>query len=398
MSATYLRDQNVVTNLPAEAKAKFVKYMEAKTPEEKLRALQEFLSAVPKHKGTENLIRWARKRMAELREEIEERKRKKSGGSQPSFFIEKSGAAQIVMLGFTNVGKSSLLRALTGAKAEVADYPYTTKRPIPGALKYRDIEFQLIEAPAIIPSGGAWNGKVLGLAKNADGLMLVIDASKEPIKQFQLLQKILRENGIHITKPRGYVIIERGRGVHGIQVKLYGKLLCTLDEVRKLLESYRIYNAIVKVYGEVDLDAIEESIFETVVYKPTIVILNKVDLVDNSVVEEFRKSIPSNIPVLTASAIHGHVNKDEVGRVIFDLLELVRVYTKPPLGEPSKKPLVLKRGSTVLDVAKAVHSELYERFAYARIWGPSAKYPGQRVGPDHIVEDGDIVEINIRKR
>lgn len=61
------RVKKVVTNLPAEAKAKFAKYMDAKTPEEKLRALEEFLSSVPKHKGTENLVRWARRRMAELR-------------------------------------------------------------------------------------------------------------------------------------------------------------------------------------------------------------------------------------------------------------------------------------------------------------------------------------------
>ncbi len=388
----------MVTNLPAEAKAKFIKYMEAKTPEEKLKALQEFLSSVPKHKGTENLIRWARKRMAELREEIEERRRKRSGGGGPSFFIEKSGAAQLVMIGFTNVGKSSLLRVLTGAKAEVADYPYTTKFPIPGALKFEDIEFQIVEAPAIIPGGGGWNGKVIGLAKNADGLIIVLDASSDPIKQFKELSLYLKEHGIHIVKPRGYAVIERGRGVHGIQIRLYGKLLCTVDEVRRLLESYRIYNAIVKVYGEVDLDAIEEAIYETIVYKPTLVILNKIDLVPKSIINEVRQAIPPSIPLIPASAARGLVDKRLVGETIFKLLDIIRVYTKPPLGEPSKKPLVLRRGATVLDVAKAVHSELYEKFAYARIWGPSAKYPGQRVGPDHVVEDGDIVEINMRKK
>jgi len=388
----------LVTNLPAEAKAKFVKYMEAKTPEEKLRALQEFLSSVPKHKGTENLLRWARKRLAELREEVEERRRKRTGGGGVSFFVEKTGAAQIVMLGFTNVGKSALLRALTGARAEVADYPYTTRRPIPGALKFEDIEFQIVEAPAIIPSGGGWNGRVIGLAKNADGLMLVIDASRDPIKQFEELHKFLKEHGIHIVKPRGYAVIEKGRGVQGIQIRLYGRLKCTVNDVKRLLESYRIYNAVVKIYGEVDLDLIEEAIFETITYKPSIVIVNKIDLVGKEALAELRRAVPSSIPIIPAAAARGLVDKKLIGRTIFDTLELIRVYTKPPLGKPSEKPLVLKRGSTILDVAKAVHSELYERFAYARIWGPSAKYPGQRVGLDHVVEDGDIVEINTRKK
>ncbi len=386
----------MVTNLPAEAKAKFVKYMEAKTPEEKLKALEEFLAAVPKHKGTENLLYWIKRRMAELREEIEERKRKKVGGGGPTFFIEKEGAAQVVMLGYTKVGKSALLKVLTGARVEVTDYPYATKLPVPGMLQYEDIQFQLVEAPSIIPGGGGWNTKVVGLAKNSDGVAIVLDLSNEPVEQFKSLTEYLKEHGLLIEKPRGYVVIEKGRGVTGIRIVNYGRLLCTVEEVRNLLNSYRIYNAVVKVYGEVDLDTIEQAIFETVIYKPTIVIANKLDLVDESVVKELRKVVPQSIPIIAVSALK-KINLDMIGPTLFKILDLIRVYTKPPLGEPSKKPLVLKRGATVLDVAKAIHSELYEKFAYARIWGPSAKYPGQRVGADHVVEDGDIVEINIRK-
>jgi len=108
------------TNLPAEAKAKWIKVMEAKTPEEKIRALEEFLSAVPKHKGTERLREWATKRLAELREEIEE-KRKKKVGSRISFFVEKEGDVQVVVAGPPNTGKSLLVNKLTGAKTVIAD-------------------------------------------------------------------------------------------------------------------------------------------------------------------------------------------------------------------------------------------------------------------------------------
>lgn len=386
----------MVTNLPAEAKAKFVKYMEAKTPEEKLRALEEFLATVPKHKGTENLVRWARRRMSELREEMEEKKRKKSGGGGITFFVEKEGAAQIVILGLTKVGKSTFLKALTNANAEISDVPYTTKFPVIGMLQYEDIQFQIIEAPAVIPEGGGWNTRVVGLAKNSDGLVVMLDASRDIEQDFNLISSFLEDHGLYIVKPRGYVNIERSYS-GGIRFVYYGRLLCTEEEVIRLLNTYRIYHGIVKVFGEVDIDAVEKSLFESMIYKPTIVLINKIDL--DSSGYSYRRArgfIPPEIPVTSISALK-KIGLEGIGQLIFKTLDLVRVYTKPPTGKPSVKPLVVKRGTTVIDVAKIIHKDLYEKFAYARIWGSSAKYPGQRVGPYHMLEDRDIVEINMRK-
>jgi len=386
----------VVTNLPAEAKAKFVKYMEAKTPEEKLRALEEFLATVPKHKGTENLVRWARRRMSELREEMEEKKRKKSGGGGITFFVEKEGAAQILVLGLTKVGKSTFLKALTNANADISDVPYTTKFPVIGMLQYEDIQFQIIEAPAVIPEGGGWNTRVVGLAKNSDGLVIMLDASRDVEQDFNLINSFLEDHGLYIVKPRGYVNIERSYS-GGIRFVYYGRLLCTEEEVIKLLNTYRIYHGIVKVFGEVDIDVVEKSLFESIIYKPTIVLINKIDLDSSGYSHrKAREFIPPEIPVTSISALK-KIGLENIGQLIFKTLDLVRIYTKPPIGKPSVKPLVVKRGTTVIDVAKIIHKDLYEKFAYARIWGSSAKYPGQRVGPYHVLEDRDIVEINMRK-
>ena len=392
---------SLVTNLPPEARAKFMKYKEARTPEEKLRALQEFISAVPKHKGTENLLYWARRRMAELREQIEERKRRRRGSRGPTFFIEKEGAAQLIMLGLANCGKSSLLTRLTNAKATIADYPFTTKMPIPGMLQYQDIQFQIIEAPAILPGaadGVAWGLKVLGLARNADGLIIVLDASKDPLEQFKVIITELEKAGIKITKPKGYVVIEKSRGGHGIRVIMYGKIIdATADDIRKLLESYRIYSATVKIHGVVTLKDVEDSIMERTTYKPTIILVNKIDVARSKErIQRLRELIPLDVPILYVSAKTGG-GLGELGSLIFKMLDIIRVYTKEPNNKPSNKPLILRRGSTVLDVAKAIHKRLYEGFAYAKIWGPSAKYPGEKVGASHIVEDGDIVEIHTRK-
>ncbi len=392
------------TNLPAEARAKWVKYLEARTPEEKLRALEEYLSAIPKHKGTENLRSWVRRKIAELREEIEERKARRAGTGAPSFFIEKEGAAQVVMLGLPNSGKSALLSALTNAKPDVSEVPFTTKFPVPGMLKFEDIQFQLVEAPAIIEgaSRGAiwWGSRVLGLARNADAIMFVVDLSNKPLKQLKVLCKELSEAGIYIIKPRGRVRIEKTKAAQGIKVISYGRLEgCTADDVRKLLESYKIYNAIVKIYGHVTLDDVEKAIYERVTFKPSLIVLTKKDRVTQEYIEKVKMLISRvlpNVPTVITSAIREE-GLNIIPKTIFDIVGIIRIYTKEPNSpKPSTEPMILKAGATVEDAVKRIREEFLRYFKYARIWGPSANYPGERVGLDHVLRDGDIIEIRTK--
>ncbi len=393
------------TNLPAEARAKWAKYLEARTTEEKLEALQEFLSAIPKHKGTENLVSWVRKKIAELRRELEAKKTRKSGGG-PSFFIRKEGAAQVVIIGMTQVGKSSLLSKLTNAKPKISTVPFTTKFPVPGMLPYEDIKFQLVEAPAFVEgmSKGAvwWGSRTLGLARNSDALMLVVDLSTDPLRQLRVLATELRNAGILLKKPEGSVEIERGRGVNGVRVIQYGEIVgATVDEVRRLLESYRIYNATVRIYGRVSLDDIERAIFERVVYKPSLIVLNKADLVAEErirrVEDIVRKALPE-VPVVVASALTGE-GLEKIAPTIFKVTGVIRVYTKEPNAKgPSPEPLIFKHSVTVEDVIREIRKEYLKYFKYAKIWGPSAKYPGERVGLTHQLKDGDVIEIRTTVR
>jgi ribosome-interacting GTPase 1 len=386
----------MVTNLPAEARAKWIKVMEAKTVEEKIKALEEFLSSVPKHKGTERLREWATKRLAQLREELEEKKRKKST-SKSTIFVEKEGAAQIVVIGPPNSGKSTLVNVLTGAKTIISEYPYSTQYPVPGMLKYQDIYFQLVDTPPLEP-GTLLARKTIALIRNADGVILVLDATSDIVSVVESLVEYLRDEGIYLAKPKGRVIIDIVRtGKTGIRVTLMGKLLdFTIDDLRKLLESYRIFNAHVKIYGEVSLDDVEQSLFEAVVYKPVVIFVNKVDLKAPSERElEYIKTILPGAPLILGSAI-SNKGLEEIASTLYRILEIIRVYTKPPSGSIAEKPLVLRKGATIRDVAESVHSELLKNFLYARVWGPSAKYPGERVGLEHVVEDGDIVEIHTK--
>ena len=388
----------MVTNLPAEAKAKWAEVVACRSIPEKIKLMREFISLVPKHKGTSNLLANVRRRIAILERELE-RKRTRRKGGYGGFSVPKEGAGQIIILGPTNVGRSSLLASLTGAKAEVSPVYYATKKPIVGMLPYRDIQFQLVEAPALVE--GAANGRmegpqILGLARNADGLILMVDLSVDPIEQFRMLRSELEKAGIMIEKPEGEVeIVRRGAGV-GLQMIGSGVLVgCTLEDVRRLLANYRINSALIKIRGKVTLETLEESLFSSLVYKPTILVANKLDLTgaeeNLTRLRTFMKD--SEIPLLPISC-KDRRGLEKLGDHIFQILRIIRVYPKEPgVRKPSSKPLVIEEGATVIEAAKKLHSKLYKEFRYARVWGPSAKYPGQRVGSAHLLRDGDIIEI-----
>lgn len=389
----------MVTNLPAEAKAKWAEVVAARSPEEKIRLMREFLSLVPKHKGTSRLVASIKRRIAELERELERSRTRRRGGGA-GFAIPKEGAGQIVILGPTNVGRSSLLAAVTNAKPEISSIPFTTQRPIPGMLRYEDIQFQLVEAPAIVEGAaeGKMNGlQILSLARNADGLIIMVDLSTDPVSQFHMVRSELDEVGILIEKPEGEVeIVRRSHGA-GIQIIGGGTLVgCAYEDVRNLLESYKITSAVLRISGKVTLDDIENAIFSNIVYKPTIVVANKLDIEgakDKLLLLE-REVRRFKVPLIAVSCVSGEGLKS-LGENIFRVLGIIRVYTKEPSSkDPSEKPLVVKSGTSVIEVARRLHSEIYKNFKYARIWGPSAKYPGERVGPAHILMDGDIIEIH----
>ncbi|MEM2535177.1 MAG: GTPase, partial [Candidatus Nezhaarchaeales archaeon] len=216
-------------NLPAEAKAKWLKVLDAKDPYEKLRALQEFLSSVPRHKGTEKLRAQVRAKIAAIRREIEERKSKKAGGGL-RIFPEKEGDAQVVLVSVTGAGRSSLLRRLTNARPEIASRPFTTTKPIPGMYVSEGVMYQLIEAPPLVKGsaeGEAWGSILMTLIRNADGILVLLDASRSILDQYVLITEELEKAGITLKKPKSKISIERST-IGGVQVMVNGKLIdCT---------------------------------------------------------------------------------------------------------------------------------------------------------------------------
>lgn len=389
------------TNLPPEAKDKWAEVESTRNPRQKIQKMQEFLSLVPQHKGTMKLRGQIKKKMAVLRKEMEERKHKKAGRGGPKFFIEKEGAAQVVLLGTTNVGKSCLLRAVTNSNVTVSAAPYSTRSPVPAVMRFEDVQFQLIEAPAIMEGsadGRAWGLQTLALARNADGLIIMIDISRDAVDQLRLVLGELEKARVLTSKPRGKVDIDRSYVGAGLRTIVVGNLIdCTLRDVETLLRSFRIIDASVKISGEVTIDDVEDSIFENTAYRPTIIVLNKLDVPSGKTeLERVKQFVAGRLPVVAVSCVRKK-GLDELGETLFAALDVIRVYTKEPgKREPSQRPFTLQRGATVADLARNIHTDFERDFTFARVWAKRLVFSPQKVGVCFGLDDGDVVEIHVK--
>lgn len=314
------------------------KYRKARTPEEKLRYLREMIRLVPKHKGTERLRVELKKRLKQLQGEAE-RKKAKGGRAQPWEHVEPEGAGQIVLVGLPNSGKSTLLATVTNAKPEVADYPFSTFRPTVGMMPFEDIQIQLVDLP---PLSDFTEGYVFNIIRQADAVALLVDLSQpDPGEAVLEIQGCLEERKIRLVREE--------------------------PEDENLNDSIQPVKAII-VATKLDAEGACERL------------------------EELKELFSEDFPIVAISAKTGE-GLDEMKRAFFEILSIVRVYTKKPGQPPSKDPYVLPKGSTVLEAAEEIHKELAEKFKYARVWG-SSEFPGQRVERDHFVQDGDVIEIH----
>jgi ribosome-interacting GTPase 1 len=384
-------------NLPPQCGELEKEYLAAKTLQEKIIALQKYLSAIPKHKGTQRLRRQIKTKLSKLRMEAEIQKRGKTASSfRGKFAIKKEGAAQIIILGVTSSGKSSLLTALTNAKPKILNQPMTTTMPIPGMMAVDDLQIQLVEAPALFErasEGVGWGSKVLSLARNADGLILLVDLShNHPSDQLEMMLKELNHSSINVVTKTGRVEIERKKN-GGIHIICYTPFEGTFDDIKMLLKNLKIDHAIVKIYDRATLDDVVSSVIRKTVFKPTLVVANKCE---NDEAEKKLKSLQQKYPELDiiGTSVVTNRNLDIIPKKIFSQLKIIRVYTKRIGQKPSKKPIVAKIGYTIEDLAKNVHSTFHKRFKYAKVWG-STKYPGERVGLNYVLEDKDVVELHI---
>jgi ribosome-interacting GTPase 1 len=391
------------TNLPPEAKDKWAEVEAARGPKEKMQKMQEFLKYVPQHKGTMKLRGQIKKKIAVIRNDLEDKKRKGTGkgGGGPKLFIEKEGAAQIALIGMTNVGKSCLMSAATNSKVIVTPTPYSSHEPVPGIMNYLDVKFQIVEAPAVMEGsadGRAGGHVTLGLARNADGVILMVDLSRDPVGQLKLVLGELEKSRVLVSKSSGRVDINRRHAGTALRVILVGRLInCSMRDVEDLLRGYKINDALVRISGDVTLDDVEDAIFESTIYKPAVVVANKLDLKGTEAnLRILKKYVNGKWPVIAMSCEH-KIGLDELGKALFESLGVIRIYTKEPgMKVHSAHPFALKRGATVNDLAKNIHKEFVANFLFAMVWAKRLPFSPKKVGLNFVLDDADVVEIHVR--
>lgn len=380
------------TNLSPEYFKAEERYLQARTLEERILATEELIRAAPKHKGTEKLLKTLKQRLAKLRRELQEKRESKVGrGGGPSFAVKKEGAAQVALVGLPNSGKSWLLRKLTSARPEVADYPFTTRELVPGMMQFEDVQVQLVEVPAIVEGSSLGRGlgaQPLSAARNADIIALVIDTSADPLQQIQVLVDELGAAGIRLNQRPPKITVQR-RSMGGIEIRGAEMVEGGEAEIKRILQDHRIHNAFVVVEEPVKSEKIEEVLDESVVYRRAFIILTKYDQPEAA--EKLRlleRKLGTFFQIVTVeTAVKG------LKKSIYENLDLIRVYTKRPDEEPAKRPIVLPKGSTVLQVARAVHKDFEKSLKFARVWG-STRFPGQQVSREYVLQDKDIVELH----
>jgi len=392
------------TNLPPEALDKWAAVEAARSPREKMEAMIEFLKYVPHHKGTMKLRGEINRKIALIREDLDKKKRLGTGKSRggPKLFIEKGASAQIVLVGMTNVGKSSLMNATTNSKVVVTPTPFSTHVPVPGIMYYKDVSYQIVEAPAVMEGaaeGKAGGNVTLGLARNADGVILMVDLTYDPVKQLELLLEELEKSRVIVTKASGgQVNIERRPAGAKLRIIVTGKLVdCSYKEVEELLRNYRINDAIVRISGDVTLEDVENAIYENTIYKPAVVVANKLDVNGTAAnLKALQTHLNGCLPIVPMSC-ERKLGIPELGKAIFDSLGIIRIYTKEP-GEKahSDHPFAMRKGATVNDLAKNIHKELLSKFLFAMVWAKRLPFSPKKVGLSFVLDDGDIIEIHAK--
>jgi ribosome-interacting GTPase 1 len=311
------------------------RFRQAQTNEEKILALEEMLAVMPKHKGTDGLRADLRRKLSKLKEAPAQ---KKAGGHVDIFHVPRSGAGQVVLLGMPNTGKSSILAALTKAKVAVADFPFATQVPVPGMVRYEDIQIQLVDTPPITVDYSA-PGQV-GTYRNGDIIALVIDLSQDIEEQCLVLLDFLES--------RRLLLDESTPAVDGAGNALGKKAVC---------------------------------------------LCTKADLAPQGAFDLARSSLDKPLEYLKLSTQTGE-GLDRLGELLFRQLNIVRIYAKPP-GKPAdlESPFTLPAGATVQDLALAIHRDLAQKLKSARLWGTGV-HDGQSVHLNHTLHDKDIVELH----
>lgn len=366
------------------------------TIDEQIKEIEEEISSTKYNKATQHHIGKLKAKMARLKVESEARAASKGGGR--GYAIRKSGNATVAIVGLPSSGKSTLLNKITQADSEIGHFDFTTTTVVPGTLKHRGANIQMLDLPGLIAGASKGKGRgreVLAVVRTADMILLLVDVYRP---EAHVLIRELHNAGLRLNEREADIVITpRNRG--GINVRSTVKLTILDDElVTAMVRAYGLVNADVVLRQDVDEDQLVDYLQGNRRYVMGMAAVNKIDAVPEAtwhpIVDELKTM---GFPVVPISADKG-TNMKLLKDTIFENLDLMRIYMRPRGGETDyEEPLIIRCGATVRDVCDTIHRDIKRKFRFANVWGESAKFPGQSVGLDHILQEGDVITLVQRR-
>ncbi len=360
------------------------------TIDEQIEEIKKEIAKTQRNKATEHHIGTLYARIAILKRKKEKSLSSKGGGGY-SYSIRKRGDATVALVGFPSVGKSTLINKLTNANSEVAPYEFTTLKAIPGMMEYKDAKIQIIDLPGIISeaSEGRGRGKeVLSVVRNADLILIVLDAKK--VELLDTIKRELYNAGIRLDRKPPKIFFRKAmKG--GINIMSTHQLThLTPEMIKVILRRYGFLNGDVVIKEDIGVDDFIDALLGNRHYVNSLIVINKVDQLSKKELKALKKRFPDAVFI---SAKDGK-GIDELKEKIFNETKIIRVYLKPKGEEPDmSKPIILHKGDRIYDLCLKIHKSFVQNFRYAQVWGPSAKFPAQKLGLNHELKDGDIVTI-----
>lgn len=365
------------------------------TIDDEIEALEREVSNTKRNKATEAHIGKLKAKIAKLSAEKEKRITSK-GGNAKGFYVKKAGNATVALVGFPSVGKSTLLNQLTGPKSEVGAYHFTTLDVVPGVMLYNHAQIQILDMPGLIKDASRGKGRgreVIAAARSADVILLVDDVFQPDLS---VLLRELYNSAIRLNQsPPDVNITTTASGGIIVMPTLPLKKI-SVDTVKDMVAAYGHINCVVVIREDIDVEQMLDVLAGNRVYIKAVLAINKVDIAKPGMLEAAQAMYPE-LESVGISAATGY-NMDALKQKIYDTIDMIRIYLKPQGQEADmEEPMIVKRGNTVGDVCELIHRDFMNTFRYAMVWGNSAKFPGQKVGMDHVVDDEDILCIIVRR-
>jgi small GTP-binding protein len=376
-------------------KTKEVTEQKKLSAQERIKALEEEISNTKYNKRTQHAIGLMKAKLAIMKQRAEQRASVGKGRGDERFSVRKTGDGTVLLLGFPSVGKSTLLNKLTRAKSDIAAYSFTTLSAVPGLMKYKFANIQIIDVPGIVTGAASGKGRgkeVMGMLRTADLILILVD-SLYP-EHYRAILKEVDETGVRLNQKRPNVkIIKKDKG--GINIGETVMLTKTdRNTIIDIAREMRLTNADILVHQDITGSELIDAISGDKVYTKSLTILTKSDLVTEDELKKLKEDVQPDVVV---SAEKG-VGIEELKEAIYQKMGFIRLFLKEVNKKPDmEEPLIMFKGCTIKDVCEKLHRDFVNNFKYARVWGTSAKFDGQIFRKlTKELQDKDILELHIR--